>query len=312
MLAMDNDSDCPPLLLEENEERRSNFNSHPEIQFSLWKTFKHHIPHVLITILVDVILPFMVYILLHTRVKPVHALLAAGIPPLIMVIIKGIVSRTFDALGFLVFTAFAASAIAAIITHNATILLLEKSLITGLTSLIFGVTLIPFHCCRRRCHWRPLAYYFYQDLVPTKRAQVGLPDIIFEDEEELSNDQLQEEISVPKLTHKEEVSQVYEWIYAHCSSFRTACYLITSIWTVGLLLEFLARLFLILIHLSTDKIFIYGHIILSLMTSLLILLTIICIANERKQTLKCIEKWKQEYLNHQQDRSNFYVNDIFI
>ena len=312
MLAMDSDSDSAPILLEENEERRSNAIPRPEIRFSIWNTFKEHIPRVLITILVDVIVPFIVYMLLYKLVKPVHALLAAGIPPLIMVIIKGIVSRTFDALGFLVFTAFAASAIAAIVTRNPTILLLEKSLVTGVTSLIFGITLIPFHCCRRRCYWRPLAYYFYQDLVPTKRAQVGLPDIVFENEQELINDPLHEEMFVPKLTHKEEVSQVYEWIYAHCSSFRTACYLITSIWTVGLLLEFLGRLSLILMHLSVDKIFIYGHIILSLMTSLLILLTIICIANERKQTLKSIEKWKREYLTNQHDRSNFYVNDIFI
>jgi hypothetical protein len=290
---MDNDSDCPLIILEDENEQITSIHSEQEIQFSIWTTFKHHIPRFLITILIDVILPFIVYLILRKHVQSVHALLAAGIPPLIMVIIKGVISRTFDALGFLVFSAFAASAIAALITHNATIILLEKSLVTGLMSLIFGITLIPFHCC----HWRPLAYYFYQDLVPTKRIHVGLPDIIFEDEQELIIDESQEEQFIPKLTHKQEVAQVYEWIYAHCSSFRRACYIITSIWTVGLLLEFLARLFLILIHLTVDKIFIYGHIILSLMTSLLILLTIICITNERKQTLKSIENWKREYLN---------------
>jgi hypothetical protein len=231
-----------------------------------------------------------------------------------MVIIKGIISRTFDALAFVVFIAFAASAIAAIITRNPVILLLEKSIVTGIISIVFAITLIPFRCCHHRCQMRPLAYYFYQDLVPTKRAQVGLPDMIFEDEQELIDDQsieLQEEGFIPKLTHKQEISQVYEWIYAHCSSFRTACYMITSIWAIGLFSEFLARLFLILIHLSVDKIFIYGHVILSLMTSLLIVLTIICIARERKQTLKSIEKWKKQYLNIQQeqsDRSNLNLN----
>jgi hypothetical protein len=289
---MDDDSDCPPILLEDEDERMISI-SQQEIRFSAWQTFKQHIPRFLITILVDVVLPFIIYLLLRDRLISVHAFLAAGIPPLIMVIIKGIVSRTFDALGFLVFTAFGASAIAALITHNPIIILLEKSLITGMTSLIFGITLIPFGCC----HWRPLAYYFYQDLVPTKRVNVGLPDIVFEDEQELIIDESQEENFIPKLTHKQEVAQVYEWIYAHCSSFRSACYTITSIWTVGLLLEFLARLLLILMRLSYDNIFIYGHIILTLMTSLLILLTIICITNERKQTLKSIENWKREYLN---------------
>jgi hypothetical protein len=143
--------------------------------------------------------------------------------------------------------------------------------------------------------------------VPTKRAEVGLPDSIFEDEQQLIDEQHMELLNdgiLPKLTHKQEVAQVYEWIYAHCSSFRRSCYLITSIWSVGLLLEFLARLFLILIHLPYDKIFIYGHLILSIMTSLLILLTIICITKERKQTLKIIQKWKQEYLNIHQGQLN--------
>ncbi|CAF1337085.1 unnamed protein product [Rotaria sordida] len=315
-MTSDSDNDCPPLLLEDEEQDDVSI-SIEEVKFSLWKTFKHHIPRLLITILVDLIIPLFVYLLLQKRVKPVYALAAAGVPPFIMVIVKGIIARTFDALGFVVFISFVASAIAAIITRNPIILLLEKSLVTGMISIIFGITLIPFRCCHHRCRIRPLAYYFYQDLVPTKRKDIGLPDNIFEDvtqepiEDQLS--EMHEESLLPKLTHKEEVSQVYEWIYAHCSSFRISCYIITSIWSVGLLLEFLARLFLILIHLSIEKIFIYGHIILSLMTSLLILLTIICITRERKSTLKSIEQWKKEYLNLQQQSeliSSSWINNV--
>jgi hypothetical protein len=307
-MSCDSDSDCSPILLEGEEQEETSISTQP-IRFSVWNTFKPHIPRFLLTMLVDVFLPFIVYLILQKRIKQVPALIAAGTPPLIMVIIKGIVSRTFDALGFLVFTAFAASAIAAIITHNAVIILLEKSLVTGLLSLIFGITLIPFHCCRHRFQIRPLAYYFYQDLVPTKRAHVGLPDILFEDNQSI---ELNETGLIPKLTHKQEVSQVYAWIYAHCSSFRLSCYLITSIWSVGLLLEFLARLFLILIHLSVEKIFIYGHVMLSLMTSILILLTVLCITNERKQTLKLIEKWKEQHLNNQQEHSDDINLNIVI
>jgi hypothetical protein len=81
---------------------------------------------------------------------------------------------------------------------------------------------------------------------------------------------------------------------------------------VGLLLEFLARLFLILIHLSVEKIFIYGHVMLSLMTSILSLLTVLCITNERKQTLKLIEKWKEQHLNNQQEHSDDINLNIVI
>ena len=305
-MASDSDSDCPPLDLE-NEEQEVTTISTQQIQFSIWDTFKHHIPRFLITMIVDVILPFVIYLLLQKRTNSVNALLAAGFPPLIMVIIKGVVARTFDALGFLVFIAFAASAVAAIITGNATIILLEKSLVTGLISIIFGITLIPLRCCHHRCQIRPLAYYFYQDLVPTKRAQVGLPDIIFEDDEILD---IQDESLIPKLTHKQEVAQVYAWIYAHCSSFRFSCYMITSIWAVGLLLEFLARLCLILLGLKTQLIVIYSHVILSLITSLLILLTILCITRERKETLKLIQKWKLRYLDIHQERSDMSSSSI--
>jgi hypothetical protein len=231
------------------------------------------------------------------RIKPVYALLVAGSPPLIMVIIKGILSRTFDALGFIVFIAFLLSAIVALIIHNPIVLLLEKSIITAILSLIFGLTLIPLQCCQQRFHIRPIAYYFYQDLVPTKRAEVGLPDSIFENEQESTEEQHEGEIPVIKLSHKKEVAQVYEWIYAHCSSFPSACYMITSIWSIGFLLEFLGRLTLILARLSVNKIVIYGQFILSSVTVICIILTIICITKERKQTLRFIEQWKKDNLN---------------
>lgn len=291
-MAVESDSDCPPLELDEDT------SDSPPVQFSLWKTFKPHIPHVLLTILVDVILPMVIYLILHKHTKSVHAFLAAGVPPLLMIIVKATVSRTFDALGFVILLAFVASAVAAVITSNGKIILLEKSLVTGMISLVFGMTLIPCRFCRSRCQIRPLAFYFYQDLVPTSRLQAGLPDHLFDDDDEYEH----YERVLPKLSSKQEVSQVYEWIYAHCSSFRLSCFVVTSIWCVGLLLEFLGRFLLVLSGLSEGKIFIYGHIILVLVTMILILLTIVCIAKERKQTLKSIEQWKETYLNRQRDR----------
>jgi hypothetical protein len=290
---MASDPDPPPDDIQQDPV------STEQIQFSTWDTFKHHIPRFLITILVDVILPLVIYFGLQKRIKPVYALLVAGTPPLIMVIIKGLLSRTFDALGFLVFIAFLISAIVAVVTHNPIVLVLEKSVITAILSCIFGLTLIPFQCYQYHFPIRPLAYYFYQDLVPTKRNEVGLPDDLFNNENEIIDEQGNDQLSVIRLSHKEEVAQVYEWIYAHCSSFRSACYMITSIWSIGFLLEFLGRLTLILIRLSLNKILIYGHVILSSITILMILLTIICIAKERKQTLEFIEKWKKDHLNIQ-------------
>lgn len=289
-----------------------------EIKFSIWHTFKHHIPRFVITILVDVILPLVVYMYLQKYIKPVYALLAASSPPLFMVIFKGIWLRTFDALGFLVFVTFSITAIVAVVSRNPIILLLEKSLLTGILSLIFGVTLIPFQFCKHRCRWRPLAYYFYQDLVPTKRRDIGLPDsIVNDDEDQIDSNyaRLKEEIPNDKLSDKQEVSEVYEWIYGHCSSFRISCYFITSVWSVGYLLEFLARVILILAGFSINNIVIYGHIILSSITALMILSTILCITIERKFTLAFIARWRSQTLNtpqSQQRRSSEMLSSFVV
>jgi hypothetical protein len=281
-----------------------------DIQFSLWHTFKPHIPRFLLTIIFDIVLPTIIFLVMPKRVKPVYALLIAGIPPLIMIFLKAIVSRTLDVLGFLVIIGFVISAIVAVATKSAILLLLEKSLITVILSLGFAITLIPFRCCKHRCRWRPFAYYFYRDLVPTKRIQVGLPDSLFDDIQGPNNQQREGEFSVPRLSNKNEVAQVYEWIYAHCSSFRVSCYLITGIWSMGLLLEFLARLIFILLHLSVKKIFILGNIILSSITVVCIILTIICITNERKLTLASIKQWKEKHLNTEQQQQQLRRSDL--
>lgn len=283
------------LVIDESMSASDRFSPTPQRRkFSVWHTFKRHIPSFLITILIDVILPIVIYFVLQIYIKPVYALLAAGTPPLFMVIFKALWFFTFDALGFLVFTTFAITAVVAIITRNEIVLLLEKSLVTGIISVIFAMTLIPFHHCCHRCRLRPLGYYMYQDLVPTNRQDIGLPDNIFAEEQETVDNQytqLQEEVSVQRPPHKQEVAQVYDWMYKNCSTFRLSCFIITSIWAVGLLLEFLARLLLILFHLHVNKIVLYGHIILSSITVLCIVSTIVCITIERKSTLRFIENW---------------------
>jgi hypothetical protein len=283
--------------------------SEQQINFSIWKTFKHHIPRFLLTILMDVILPLVIYFVLQKHTKPVYALLIASSPPLAMVIFKALWSCTFDALGFLVFFSFAIAGVVAITTHNPIILVLEKSLVTGVLSLLFTITLIPLHCCSSSCRVRPLAYYFYKDLVPTDRSQLGLPKRVSDgqEEEEQVGDrytQLQDENPSEAKPVKEEIAEVYEWIYSHCSSFRFSCRLITSIWAIGYFLEFLTRIILIAIRLSINKIVLYGHIILSSITLLLIVSTIICIAIERKHTLAFIAQWKSASIDERNRRSH--------
>lgn len=271
--------------------------------FSVWRTFKHHIPRFLTTIIIDVILPLAVYLILQRQIRPVYALLAASSPPLLMVIFKAVWMCTFDPLGFLVFLTFSITALVAVITRSAMILLLEKSLMNGLLSVIFGVTLIPCCCCTCPFRWRPLAYYFYQDLVPTTRDDLGLPAQLFDENRVKSVDryaQLEDELSRDNSSSKQETAQVYAWLYENCSSFRTSCRLITGIWSVGFMAEFLARVTLILVCTSVNKVVLYGHAVLTFITVIMIVLSIICITIERRRTLAFIERWKEYRLNLEQ------------
>jgi hypothetical protein len=268
-------------------------------QFSFWHTLKPYIPQILVTLLVDIVLPLVIYLGLQNFIKPVYALLIAGIPPFLMVIYKAIFFRRFDALGFLVFLAFLISAIFAIVTENAIILLLEKSLVTGIYSLILAITLIPLHSCHPRCRLRPFVYYFYEELIPTSRAEVGLPESVFNDSQEQTHHQyiqLSEKLSPSKSSNKQEVAEVYNWIYTNCSSFRVSCYIITGVWSVGLFSELLARLTLILFDLSVNSIVIYGDLILTVITIICVLISVICLGKERKETMIFIEQWKKEHL----------------
>jgi hypothetical protein len=75
--------------------------------------------------------------------------------------------------------------------------------------------------------------------------------------------------------------------------------MITGVWAIGLLLEFLAKLTLIIVHLSVNKLVIYGNVILVAVAVICVILTIICITKERKQTIVFIEQWKRDHLNIQ-------------
>lgn len=260
-------------------------------QFSAWSAFRQHVPRFIMTMVIDIVLPLGIFFGLQSFIKPVYALIIAGAPPFIMIIIKAILSRTFDALGFIVLMGFIVSAIIGITTQDPRILLLGQSFVTGTICSIFTITLIPFYRCHSRLQLRPLAYYLYQDLSPTKRTDLGLPQNLFQ------NHQKSTEENQVLISDKQEVSKVYEWLYTNCPSFRRSCYIITIMWSIGLFFGFLGQLILILLNLSINIIVIYGHVILTSITVLCIVLSIICVKKERKQTMILIEQWKNEHLN---------------
>lgn len=248
---------------------------------SIWQIFKSHIPRFCLTIFCDILCPLILFFVLEKYLKLIYVFLIAGLPPLMMIIVKAIICCSFDVLGFLICLSFLLSALIAILTRNEFIFLFEKSLITLIISITFGLTLIPCSYCH---WWKPLAFYIYQELIPIERNDLDLSEQIIFDR--------------ILLDKNNEIKSIYDWMYKYCSSFRLACFLITNIWFIGFLFEFFIRLILIIVfHLSIKKIIIYGHILLTSITIFCIILTVVCITKERKQTLESIELWKNEYVH---------------
>ncbi|CAF0831362.1 unnamed protein product [Adineta steineri] len=140
------------------------------------------------------------------------------------------------------------------------------------------------------------------NLLPTKRKDVGLPDDIFDDRSKSMDGQYVDGISERRAERKakrkadrKEVTQVYDWMYTNCRSFRCSCYILTIIWSIGFMLEFLGRLALILAHLTTKEIVIWGHVILGVVVLICGILSLICLIIERRKTLRFIKQWKDGY-----------------
>jgi hypothetical protein len=156
----------------------------------LRKQFKRNIFRgLIITTVIEIILPLILYFVLEKYIEPIYAFIAASVPALFMIILKAIWRRAFDPVGFLICVAFLVSAIVLVISHNPTILLLEKSFIMVVYSIVFAISMIPFHLCHCRFQVRPIAYYLYQNLIPTGKADIELPDSAFADEQEQTIDQ---------------------------------------------------------------------------------------------------------------------------
>jgi hypothetical protein len=262
--------------------------------FSIWTTFKKHIPRFILTILMDVVFPLLIYFALQKLIRPVYALIVASTPAIIMVVGKAIYARSFDPLGFLISTSFIVSAIVALLTANALVLLLEKSIVTAIFSLAFTFTLIPFQRCCRVLKIRPMVFHFYKNLFPTTAADLDLP-INFNDNKYEAADmayfELENNIETTVLSSEEEVSRAYEWLYECCPPFRQSCLCLTTLWAVGFFGEFIARLTLILMPFSVNEIVIYGHIILTSITIVCIVSTGIGLLVERRRTCQFIQRF---------------------
>ncbi|WP_459579949.1 VC0807 family protein [Bacillus thuringiensis] len=115
------------------------------------KTMKFTRNSLLITLIVNIIVPYISYTVLVPYTNHVTALIIASIAPLLEALYSFIRMRKIDVFSSVIFCSLALSVIAALIGGNETLILLRESYITGIMGSIFLISLLfP----------KPLLFYF--------------------------------------------------------------------------------------------------------------------------------------------------------
>ncbi|KAJ3022413.1 hypothetical protein HKX48_006230 [Thoreauomyces humboldtii] len=125
-------------------------------------------------LVVDVILPVVVFFVLKMFISDVWALLIGCVPALLSVIVKLIWYRSVDVIGLLVAVAFAISAVVAAVTSNARLLVFEKSVVTVILGFVFLFTLLPIrgHYKGRLRIMHPMVFTIVSQIVPLGDVEI--------------------------------------------------------------------------------------------------------------------------------------------
>lgn len=93
--------------------------------------------NIAIELLVNIALPYVIYIKTEAHIGQVHALLAASLPPIVWGVVEFIRKRRVDAVSILVLAGIVLSLLAFLGGGSVRFLQLRENLVTGLIGLIF-------------------------------------------------------------------------------------------------------------------------------------------------------------------------------
>ena len=105
----------------------------------------------------ELALPIILYYALRTQFSPIISLIAAGIPPALVVVVKGVRDHKVDMMGLLMLLGFAASVLLALVESDPKLYLLRESAMTSAMGIMLMVTLFPLRWRHRIL--RPFMFY---------------------------------------------------------------------------------------------------------------------------------------------------------
>jgi len=186
------------------------------------------------------------------------ALLISSAPPAINCVFKFFFYRRVDPIGLLIIFGFVLSAVLSIIDGEPRLLILRDSFVTGISGLIFMVSLIPIK----------IGKFEVKPLTAGVSAQMM--------------------VAAPKIQYFvqgqliEQTRSDFCWQWSH--QYRRGMRASTAVWGVALLLEFTLRLIFYFSAMTVDQLVMWGNIVLGCTLGTAGLLTFIISHFVRKWT----------------------------
>src|ERR671937_766555 len=118
--------------------------------------WRHILQHVVPSLLINGVAPFLVYTLVHTHLSQLHALMITALVPLADGIVGLVRQRRINAFGALVFLSLALSSVLVLVGGSPRLILVRESALSG----VFGVLMLL------SLFWpQPLVYYLARHFV---------------------------------------------------------------------------------------------------------------------------------------------------
>ncbi|KAI8972783.1 hypothetical protein BDB01DRAFT_854432 [Pilobolus umbonatus] len=117
-------------------------------------------------VMMNAIIPIVLYYLLKPHFPPVWALVLSTTPTILSVLAQALFMKRVDSFGVAVLFGFTLSVVLAALNGDPTILLLRESFVTAGLGIVCILTLIPFRY--KSFTLKPVLYYIARDLISLK------------------------------------------------------------------------------------------------------------------------------------------------
>ncbi|KAH8550383.1 hypothetical protein BGW37DRAFT_468520 [Umbelopsis sp. PMI_123] len=210
----------------------------------------------IIAVLWSIGLPILLYHLLRPSIGQIAGMIVASIPPLAIVVWRMWRTKTPDPLGFVMGVSFFISGLLSIAQPDERWQLLGDSITPLLVGLFCLVSLLPFQYGRH--HLRPLTFQIAQQVMPRDG---------YDQEGEQSQNERQtfpvNDNQNPR--HKSKKAKLM-YLYHNIPSFRRDMRVLTAVWGVTLMLNFVVKICLINSPATTNQVRTWGYAELGIVT----------------------------------------------